>query len=234
MYKTMLSGLESSNGNVLWRLNKWKKHKGKLELCESGFHCSKRVIDAMHFVAPGYVTKVEVRGEHLKDKDKEVWSEMRVVKTYKWTKKDSLKLAIFSAELCIENFEKEFPNDDRPRKAIEAAKLVLKSDTAKNRSTAESAASATWSTVESAESAVRSAASAARSVRSAASAARSAESAAWSAARSTAWSAARSARSAARSAAWSAADKKYDEFLEKTLDKIEDFIHTEILLKGLI
>ena len=144
MYKTMLSGLKSSNGNVLWRLNKWKKHKGKLEMCERGFHCSKRVINAMQFVAPGYVTKVEVRGEHLKDKDKEVWSEMRVVKKYKWTKKDSLKLAIFSAELCIENFEKEFPNDDRPRKAIEAAKLVLKSDTAKNRSAARSAESAAW------------------------------------------------------------------------------------------
>lgn len=36
-------------------------------------------------------------------------------------KKQSVQLAVFSARLCLENFEKAFPDNDRPRKAIEAA-----------------------------------------------------------------------------------------------------------------
>src|SRR6266436_2005000 len=33
----------------------------------------------------------------------------------------SVQLAVFAARLALENFEREFPGDDRPRKAIEAA-----------------------------------------------------------------------------------------------------------------
>lgn len=48
--------------------------------------------------------------------------------------------AIYSAEQVIDIFEKEHPNDDRPRKAIEAAKKALKSNTEKNRAAARDAA----------------------------------------------------------------------------------------------
>lgn len=77
--------------------------------------------------------------------DKQCWSEMRIVEWHRWTKKDSVALAIFAAELVIDNFEKEYPEDDRPRKAIEAAKAVLQSDTVKRRSAARSAAWSAWS-----------------------------------------------------------------------------------------
>ena len=95
-----------------------------------------------------------------------------------FSKKQSVQYSIFAAEQVIFNFEKKYPNDDRPRKAIEAAKLVLEKDTEKNRSAASAAASAAWSAARSAASAesARSAAWSARSAASAASAA-SAESA---------------------------------------------------------
>jgi len=48
---------------------------------------------------------------------------MRVIKTYQWKKEDSVKLAIFAAEQVIEIYEKKYPNDKRPREAIEAAKI---------------------------------------------------------------------------------------------------------------
>ena len=67
---------------------------------------------------------------------------MRIVEAYSWTKKDSVALAIFSAELCLKEFEKLYPDDKRPREAIEAARAVLLHDTAKNRSAAGSAWSA--------------------------------------------------------------------------------------------
>jgi hypothetical protein len=111
-------------------------------------------------------------------------------------RKVQIIFSILCAEAVLKNFENVFPDDDRPRKAIQAAKEYLKVFDKE---------SAAWSA---AESAARSAAeSAARSARSAAeSAARSAaESAAWSAAESAARSAAWSAWSAARSAAESAA-----------------------------
>jgi len=165
-----------------FKLNTWHKTKGELAICKNGFHASKNIIDAMCYVDCGYVAKVEVKGKSIKQYDKECWDEMRVLQWKKWTKKDSVALAIFAAELVIDNYEKEYPNDTRPREAIEAAKMVLKSDTTKNRSAAWNAASAAnvaWS--------ARNATSAAWSAWNAASAAN----AAWSAAcaANAAWSA---------------------------------------------
>ena len=88
-------------------------------------------------------------------------------------RKQYIEYAIFAAEQVIDVYEEAYPEDDRPRKAIEAAQHCLKRNTVKNRSAARSAA---------------------------ASAVRSAESTGWSAA-SAGWSAA-SAASAARSAGW--------------------------------
>ena len=90
-----------------------------------------------------------------------------------FNKKQRVMYAVFSARLVLKNFEKEFPEDKRPREAIEAAEAYLKNPCEKTKSAA-------WS----AESAARSAAGSAESAESAAwsaeSAARSAESAVWS------------------------------------------------------
>ena len=166
-----------------YRKGVWYK-VDSISICHKGFHCSKNLVDAMGYVTPGWVAKVEVRGESEVQSDKEVWSEIKIVEWVKWTKKDSVALAIHSAEKVLKNYEKKYPKDLRPREAIEAAKKVLKNNTAANRSAA-------WSAAWSAESAWSAAESAARSAWSAQSAARSA-----------AWS---SAESAALSAAWSAA-----------------------------
>ena len=139
-YKSLPKNL-TSHGHK-WVKNKWCKVKGDLEICENGFHCSRNIIDAMGFVVMEVLARVEVRGKSIIKDDKECWEEMRLVKLYKWTKKDSVSLAIFAAELVLPNFEKKYPDDKRPREAIEAAKRVLKSDTANNRSAAMSAGSA--------------------------------------------------------------------------------------------
>ena len=106
-------------------------------------------------------------------------------KRYEWSNwfvsrildhKDRIRYAVFAAEQVLDIFEKKFPDDKRPRLAIESAKKVLVKDTAETRSAARYAA----------ESAT--------------------ESAAWSAAESAAWYAARSAAwSAGKEAAWSVA-----------------------------
>ena len=53
-----------------------------------------------------------------------------------------LAYAIFSAEQVLDICEKKYPNDKRPRLAIEAVKAVLENDTVENREKASAAADA--------------------------------------------------------------------------------------------
>jgi len=218
-WKFLREGLMSNFGDKKWELDKWER-EDKINMCNSGFHCSKEINQAFIFVQGEILAEVEVKGKCDKQDNKEVYTDMRILKAYKWQKKDSVALSIYAAELCLKNFEKVFPDDKRPREAIEAAKKWLAEPTSANESarsawsTAEWSAWAAWSAAESvARSAARSTAeSAARSTaesaaESARSAVRSAAWSAWSTAEWSAWSArsaAESARSAARSAAWSA------------------------------
>ena len=215
-YKFITDKMESKSGRRSWKLGKWYKHEGKLELCKEGFHACETPLQSMQYIYGNRWFIVEARGQILKERgDKFVASEMRLVKEID-VKAVVLRFSCVAARLCLKNFEAKYPNDDRVRKAIEAAEAYIKAPTEANRSAARSAESAAWS----AESAARSAAwSAAWSAESAArSAARSAESAAWSAARSAA-SAESAAWSAAQSAARSAAKKRLNRELLKLVKK---------------
>ena len=186
----------SEHGSQKWKIGEWVHVDGDIECCENGLHASKTIYSAFSYVQGSVLAKVEVKGRHDDQDDKSAYSDMRIIEAYEWTKKDSVALSIFSAEMCLKEFEKLYPDDDRPRKAIDAARAVLAHDTAKNRSAARSVA---WSAAWSAESAAWSAA-------------RSAESAA----RSAAWS----AESAARSAE-SAALKKIDKYMQAQVKNLE-------------
>ena len=78
--------------------------------------------------------------------------------TRKFIKKQNVAYAIYAAEQVIKNFEDKYPDDKRPREAIQAAKRYLKHPIERNRSAAESAWSAARSAAESARSAAWSAA----------------------------------------------------------------------------
>ena len=140
-------------------------------------------------------------------------------------RKQKVQYAVFAAELVVDNFEKEFPDDDRPRKAIEAAKAYIKNQTQANKDAAWSAGG----DGDAARSAARSAWSAAWS----AGAARSAWSAAWSAdaAWSAAWSAG-AARSAAWYAAWSAGAAGESEIIYKCAHYGMEILDLEVINEG--
>lgn len=178
-WKFLRTGLKSDSGDVEWKFGEWRKHTGKLEMCGSGFHCSTEPYDAFSHVQGEIIAKVEVRGKSLTQSDKECWSEMRVLKAWKWTKKDSLRLVIYSAELRLPYFEEYDSEDKRPRQAIEASKKVLFRDTAKNREAAAwSAARAAWSAARAAAEAAE-AAEATEATEATMAAALAAEAAAW-------------------------------------------------------
>jgi hypothetical protein len=143
LWKSMKAGMTSGSGSLgPWKVGEWRKHDAPLEMCRAGFHASVRAIDAMQYVNCEVLALVEVKGKHLKQGDKQVWSGMRVVKAYRWTKPDSVAMAIFCAESIIGIFEKEYPDDKRPREAIEAAKAWLENPTEENRHAASAASAA--------------------------------------------------------------------------------------------
>ena len=143
--------IKSENGNCTWIVGKKKTYKGKISMCESGFHCSDGVYDAFGYVKGEVLAEVEVGGKSKVEDSKSVWSKMTIKRAWKWEKKDSVALSIYAAELCIENFENIYPDDKRPREAIEAAKKWLKNPTIENKKAAESAESAARSAARSAE-----------------------------------------------------------------------------------
>ena len=158
LWKFMRTGLKSESGDHTWRVGDWYEVEGALSICNNGFHASRGPLEALGYVKGEVVAKVEVRGKSEIQSDKECWSEMRVVKAWEWTKEDSVTFSIFASEQVLINYEKVYPNDKRPREAIEAAKKWLKNPTDANASAARSAAdSAADSAARSARSATRSA-----------------------------------------------------------------------------
>lgn len=130
LWKFLRIGLKSDGGkHCQWRLGEWRK-ESDIKICDEGFHCSQTPLQALGYVKGEILAQVEVRGESIVESDKECWSEMRIVKAWHWTKEDSVSLAIYAAEQVIDIYEKKYPNDGRPRKAIEAAKKWLKNPTA--------------------------------------------------------------------------------------------------------
>ena len=68
--------------------------------------------------------------DHLLEKEKYNWAGWLISRML--NKKKNVMFAVFSARLALHLFEKEYPDDDRPRKAIEAAERYVKRQTKKN------------------------------------------------------------------------------------------------------
>ena len=82
----------------------------------------------------------KLMAEYPKNGNGLTWANWLIVRIL--PRKKMIRYAIFAAEQVIEIFEAEYPDDKRPREAIEAAKAVLKRNTAKNRAAAYAAAEA--------------------------------------------------------------------------------------------
>lgn len=114
--------LRSSVGDQTWQLGAWEEVAGEPELCKYGFHCCERPYDALNYVKGNILARVEVGGMVTPGSDKEAWQKMSVADARYWRKVDSVRLAVFCAELVLHLYEKRYPDDKRPRAAIDAAK----------------------------------------------------------------------------------------------------------------
>ena len=96
-----------------------------------------------------WVTKNNLIGLHgidfvnkLMESDKYDWANWLIVRMM--NKKQKVQYAIFAAEQVLYIFEKKYPSDLRPRKAIEAAKEYLKNPSKKTKAAATYAAAAAY------------------------------------------------------------------------------------------
>ena|SRR3990167_5089701 len=80
--------------------------------------------------------------ERLIEEEKCDWANWLIVRVM--GRKQYLAYAIFAAEQVLEIYETKYPKDERPRKAIESAKVVLDKDVPKNRVAASAAAYAAY------------------------------------------------------------------------------------------
>ena len=197
LYKVLNNDCSAYHGGSgVWHLpkgkrpGKWMPAIVNLILCERGYHLCRRE-DLIHWLGPT-VWVAEGRGEKLLDHDKVVFTQARLLRRLDtWTERTARLFAADCAEAVLPLFEKDCPNDNRPRSAVEAARKFARGKISEKELYAACVA---------ARDAARAAARAA--------------------ARDAAWAAARdAARAAAWDAAWAAESKWQLEKLREALDK---------------
>lgn len=141
-YRFVTDNLKSEHGDTQWVIGKWQKCKGELSLCKCGFHASQKPADSLNFIFGTRWFICEAKGEILKDTDKFCASEMRLLKEI--PNKIIQQFTIDCAWRVLHIFEGKYPDDKRPRQALEAARAYLQNLCEENRLTLNAARDAAW------------------------------------------------------------------------------------------
>lgn len=67
------------DGSPIPPVGEWVKHEGEVVLCASGYHGSRRILDALKYAPGPFVHRVEMRGDIFEEKDKMVARERRIL-----------------------------------------------------------------------------------------------------------------------------------------------------------
>jgi hypothetical protein len=185
--QSLVWSLPVQNDDGTWTPGEWMPEVvGKLELCSNGYHLA----DAEHLLQwlNATIYEAEPSAEMLEGDDKVVCRSVRLVKKMNWNDRIARLFACDCAERVLPIYEKDYPDDKRPRHAVETARLY-----AEGKATQKARAAAGAAAGDAAGSAARDAAGAA----------------AGAAARDAAWDAAGDAAGAAARAAAGAAETKW-------------------------
>ena len=125
-----------------WTVGEWRNNPYTVTKACEGLNCCQHITDAMGYVRCEILAEVVIRGKQIDEDTKITVQEMKIIRAWKWSPLDSVALAIYAAELVIEHYEQKYPNDKRPRNAIDAAKAYLKNPTNDSAYAAANAANA--------------------------------------------------------------------------------------------
>lgn len=130
LYKvTGPDGESVHGGKGKWTLGRWRTVKGALVPCENGLH----LVDADHLAQwvalNAIVWEAEVEGDLIDAGDKHVARKARVTRQVGVLTRELLvEWACDCAERALPIFEKRYPDDQRPRKAIETTRGWLRGE----------------------------------------------------------------------------------------------------------
>jgi hypothetical protein len=191
------------DGRPIPAVGEWLVHKGKVEMCVSGLHASRKILDATQYAPAGMLHRVECANVVAEDDTKFVCRRRRIVATVSAERADQIMRRF--ARICAYTMIDKWDAPEIVRRYLETGDESIRAaarDAARDAARA-AAWDAAWDAArDAAWDAARDAARAA--ARDAARAA--ARDAAWDAARDAARDAAwDAARDAARAAAWDAA-----------------------------
>jgi hypothetical protein len=103
------------------RMGKWMPAIKDIQPCERGYHFV-NIEQLPQWLGPT-LYEIEVRGQVIYQADKSVAEQARLIrKVETWNDKTLRLYAADCAERVLGLYEKQYPKDDRPRKAIQAAR----------------------------------------------------------------------------------------------------------------
>jgi len=103
------------------RMGKWMPAIKNIQLCARGYHFV-NIEQLPQWLGPT-LYEIEVRGQIIHEADKSVAEQARLIRKVKtWNDKTLRLYAADCAERVLGLYEKQYPKDDRPRKAIQATR----------------------------------------------------------------------------------------------------------------
>jgi hypothetical protein len=134
LYKVLRTDGRCYNGGVgSWPVpngqpGAWVEATGKLKPCVNGLHLC-RHDDLIHWLGPAIFTAEYDGDECVTDGNKIVVRKARLLARLEtWNETTMVLFAADCAEAVLHLFEDRFPGDDRPRKAIEAARACSRGE----------------------------------------------------------------------------------------------------------
>ena len=116
------------DGSV-WKKNEWREIASNPVLYAQGFYASNCITDALQWFG-NVLAEVEVRGQSVPGRVMSAHQGMRITHAWRFSRQDWLDLAIYTAKLVLPIFESRFPDDKRPRTAINCGSAADAADAA--------------------------------------------------------------------------------------------------------
>ena len=130
-YRFVTKDLRSQNGDMQWVVGEWKKVEGKLSLCNVGLHACRTPYQSLAHVFGDRWFVAEARGVVVEEGDKFCASEMRLVKEIPVSVIH--QYTVDCAYHVLPIYEKEYPDDKRPRLALEAKQAWINDPSDENK-----------------------------------------------------------------------------------------------------